>query len=86
MGNGTGRAHITAADAAQGGEVFFVELLQNPPEKEEGQEQQPPPEDQKQPPRAYFLNIDTQWPGARVESEGNAARLVVPEKAEEGQK
>lgn len=62
------------------------ELLQNPPEKQEGQEQQPPPEDQKQPPRAYFLNIDTQWPGARVESEGNAARLVVPEKAEEGRK
>jgi len=62
------------------------ELLQNPPEKQEGQEQQPPPEDQKQPPRAYFLNIDTKWPGARVESEGNAARLVVPEKAGEDEK
>jgi tetratricopeptide (TPR) repeat protein len=62
------------------------ELLQNPPEKQEGEEQQPPPENQEQPPRAYFLNVGTQWPGARVESEGNAARLVVPEKAEESPK
>ena len=58
------------------------ELLQKPPEKQDGQQQQPP-ENQDQQPRSYFLNVGTQWPGARVESEGNAARLVVPEPAEE---
>ncbi|MBW7865642.1 MAG: hypothetical protein H3C30_14675 [Candidatus Hydrogenedentes bacterium] len=54
------------------------ELLQHSPEQQEQEKQDQPPDDNKQP-MDFFLNVGTDLPGATVESEGNTARLVVPE-------
>lgn len=54
------------------------ELLQHSPEQQEQEKQDQPPDNNRQP-MDFFLNLGTELPGATVESEGNTARLVVPE-------